>query len=330
MRHITLAITYLALCLCCALSANAQQVTFKLEAGAEALASNAATVQNEITTLLNEINSAAAKNRDLNLSKCKSIDEAAKLGLQGLWKEVHFSLEENSIATPLLTNITGFEVRDIAIKMIKDSGSGGYSDAIDRELVIDLDKRGKIIAVMLAMDKNIYKQQFIKNGKTVRDEAERREIMKFVEQFRSYYVSKDIENLRKIFSDDAIIITGSLVMQTQKGDMKQSGQRKVKYKVQDREQYLESLGKVFNSVKYIDVQFSEIKIKKNGAHRGYYGVTLKQDWKTSGYCDTGWVFLLWDFRNPERPQIHVRTWQPDEIIGNEEDIMNMSDFYLND
>lgn len=314
----------------CLMGAKAQQVAFTIESGKEALASNANTVQNEIAALLNEINTAGAKNRDLNLSKIKSLDYAARLGLEGLWKEVHFTLDENSISTPLLTNITGYEVRDIAIKMIKDSGSGAYNDAIDRELVIDLDKKGTIIAVMLAMDKNIYKQQFIKNGKTVRDEAERREIMKFVEQFRSYYVTKDIENLRKIFSDDAIIITGSLVMQTQRGDMRQSGQRKVKYKVQDREQYLESLRKVFNSVKYIDVQFSDIKIKKNGAHRGYYGVTLKQDWKTSGYCDTGWVFLLWDFRNPERPQIHVRTWQPDEIIGNEEDIMNMSDFYLND
>lgn len=84
---------------------------------------------------------------------------------------------------------------------------------------------------MLAMDKNIYKQQFIKNGMAVRNEAESREIMNFLEQFPSYYVSKDIENLRKIFSDDAIIITGSLVMQTQKGDLKQRGQRKVKYKV---------------------------------------------------------------------------------------------------
>ena len=45
--------------------------------------------------------------------------------------------------------------------------------------------------------------------------------------------------------------------------------------------------------------------------------------------DIGYLSLLWDFTDEDHPQIHVRTWQPDEINGDrilEDEIFSLSDF----
>jgi len=310
-------------------AAQAQNVEFYFEDGTETPLSNHVVVKQQIEALLTEINKAAVENRDLNLSRITIMDEASRMGLTRRWKQVHFSVDDDIITTPLLKCATGFQVRNIWITMIKNSGSGAYNEEPNRQLSIDINPQGRIVGVMPSLDNTVYMRLLQNEGKVVRDVAQRREILKFVEQFRNYYNEKDTANLRRIFSDDAIIITGTLVLEKgAKNDLKQNGKRKVKYKVQEREQYLNSLQRVFNNNPWIDVQFSDISIKAHGARKGYYGVTLKQDWRTTRYCDIGWVFLLWDFRDPEHPQIHVRTWQPDEAIDSKDDIFTENDFEI--
>ena len=45
-----------------------------------------------------------------------------------------------------------------------------------------------------------------------------------------------------------------------------------------------------------------------------------------------YLFLLWDFRNPAMPQIHVRTWQPAFPDGHtplpEDEILDIRNFNL--
>lgn len=311
------------------IGAQAQQVEFYFEDGTETPLASHDKVKRQIEVLLTEINSAAIENRELRLDRVAIMDEASKMGLNRRWKTAHFSVDDEIITTPLLKCATGFQVRGIWITMIKESGDKSYNEELNRQLTIDISNDGKIVGVMPALDNMVYMKLMQNEGKVVRDVAQRREILKFVEQFRSYYNTKDTANLRKIFSDDAIIITGTLVLEKgQKNDIKQSSKSKVKYKVQDREQYLNSLQRVFNNNPYIDVQFSDISVKAHSARKGYYGVTLKQDWRTTRYCDIGWVFLLWDFRDPEHPQIHVRTWQPEEAIQSKDDIFTENDFEI--
>ena len=319
----------LLLMLFAVLGAQAQQVEFYFEDGTETPLASHDKVKRQIEVLLTEINSAAIENRELRLDRVAIMDDASKMGLNRRWKTAHFSVDDEIITTPLLKCATGFQVRGIWITMIKESGDKSYNEEINRQLTIDISNDGKIVGVMPALDNMVYMKLMQNEGKVVRDVAQRREILKFVEQFRSYYNTKDTANLRKIFSDDAIIITGTLVLEKgQKNDIKQSSKSKVKYKVQDREQYLNSLQRVFNNNPYIDVQFSDISVKAHSARKGYYGVTLKQDWRTTKYCDIGWVFLLWDFRDPEHPQIHVRTWQPEEAIQSKDDIFTENDFEI--
>ena len=81
------------------------------------------------------------------------------------------------------------------------------------------------------------------------------------------------------------------------------------------------------------IDFDDVKIVRNGAtgKQDYYGVTLHQKWHSTNYSDEGYVFLLWDFRNEERPVIHVRTWQPDRYGDktlNSNDVFSINDFFI--
>ena len=66
---------------------------------------------------------------------------------------------------------------------------------------------------------------------------------------------------------------------------------------------------------------------KNG--KEFFGVRLRQEWRSANYSDEGYVFLLWEFPENGSPIIHVRTWQPEWVGGEklaEEDIFSLSDF----
>ncbi len=42
-----------------------------------------------------------------------------------------------------------------------------------------------------------------------------------------------------------------------------------------------------------------------------FGIQIKQEYSSSNYGDMGYLFLLVDLNEPDRPVIQVRTWQPD-------------------
>ena len=106
------------------------------------------------------------------------------------------------------------------------------------------------------------------------------------------------------------------------------GTPKTAYSIRSKREYLERLAKIFDSGKEIDLNFSGFRIMRHPTMEGIYGVTLRQQYACGGYADDGWLFLLWDFRNPSMPLIHVRTWQPANSLSGEDDIIDMSDFNL--
>ena len=137
-------------------------------------------------------------------------------------------------------------------------------------------------------------------------------ILDYVEQFRTAYNQKDIDFLENVFSDDALIITGK-VIRRKKGDrvaiLKEESD--VVYTQHSKQEYIQRLRtRVFPAAKYIQVTFSDIRVAKHPSIEGYYGVTLRQGYKSSVYADDGYLFMIWDFRDESHPQIHVRTWQP--------------------
>ncbi|MDE7408827.1 MAG: hypothetical protein K2N09_02275 [Muribaculaceae bacterium] len=160
----------------------------------------------------------------------------------------------------------------------------------------------------------------------ISDSLSRHRILSYCEHLRTSYTTRDIDFLRQVFSDDALIIVGHTVRTADTPSLK--GTPKVSYSIRSKKEYLANLAKIFDSGKDIDVRFSGFRIMRHPTMEGIYGVTLRQEYSCGGYSDDGWLFLLWDFRDPSMPLIHVRTWQPIRSLAGEDDIIDISDFNL--
>lgn len=162
------------------------------------------------------------------------------------------------------------------------------------------------------------------------DSIFRQVILHYTECLRTAYEVKNLDFIKQAFSDDALIIVGKVIQSKEQPSIMSANQ--VEYNVRTKQQYLQQLAKVFALNKQLDLSFSRQKVVCHPTKPGFYGVTLKQGYRSDTYSDEGWLFLLWDFRNPENPQIHVRTWQPSMIDPQtplpESNVFNFSDFTL--
>ena len=178
---------------------------------------------------------------------------------------------------------------------------------------------------------NLY-MNVVRDNKEITDLRRRQLILDYVEQFRTSYNQKDLNFLEAIFSDDALIITGN-VIRRKSGDGIHLPD-KIIYKKQTKAEYLSKLRLVFKANKQIRVTFDEIEVMRHPTNENFYGVTLHQGYTSDRYHDDGYLFLLWDFRDEEHPQIHVRTWQPDSYNADgkgtkripKDEIFSLSDF----
>ena len=169
--------------------------------------------------------------------------------------------------------------------------------------------------------------KIVKGKLTETDASRRRQILNYCEHLRTAYTTKDIDFLRQVFSDEALIIVGNVVKEsaTTAGV---GGDSRVTYALHTKRDYLARLAKVFAINKAVDVKFSDFRIMRHPTKDGIYGVSLRQRYSSDRYSDDGWLFLLWDFRNPSMPLIHVRTWQPSATVGSSEGVIDISDFNL--
>lgn len=171
------------------------------------------------------------------------------------------------------------------------------------------------------------------SGRLQEDDADnRRMILNYVEHLRASYTTKDIDFLNQLFSDDALIIVGHVVKVAPRTGENRMLQDQVRFSVKTKKEYLERLQKVFRTNKDIELKFSDFHISRHPSVKGIYGVTLHQQYRSDRYADDGWLFLLWDFRDKDAPQIHVRTWQPgfldDKTPLSESEVVNIGQFNL--
>lgn len=168
------------------------------------------------------------------------------------------------------------------------------------------------------------------SGKLEEKDADNRKlILNYCEHFRTSYTTKDIDFLRQVFSEQALIIVGNVVRTAKSNGLPTiDGDEKVTLSLKSKKEYLERLEKVFASNKKIDVKFSDFRIMRHPTMEGIYGVRLRQKYTNDRYSDDGYLFLLWDFRDKSMPLIHVRTWQPASAVGGEKEIIGINDFNL--
>lgn len=280
-----------------------------------------------ISQLLSEVNRACAQERALQLN---NIDMAlsGKKALQALWQNLHFLCEDNEIVETCLTSAEGYVIRNIYTQV--NPMVEGYNDEPERALTIRLTRDGQIASVAMAASDAVY-GRIVEQGLSVTDLERRITILSFVENYRSFYDEKDLNSIDRVFSDDAIIITGTVPMHRSNNSDLGSWRDQIKYKVQNKPQYLSSLAANFKRNKYIKVTFSDVEVVRHPANPNYYGVTLHQHWKSSTYEDDGYLLLIWEFHDGQDPIIHYRTWQPDKIGSHsltKEEIINIMDFNI--
>lgn len=300
-------------------------VTFRFTPGTVSDATRKQRMERNASNVLSEIDAAGRESRQLNLAAV-DMEAGARSRLIALWENLHFICEEPTIISRCLEDAQGYQVRGIQIT-VKPIDPTTYKQSLNRELTISFSKTGKITGVRPAMESQESMRSVLGNGGAVTDLAQRREILKFVEDFRCYYNERDSVSLNKIYSEDAIIITGSVLKPRKTGGDGRQYTNDARYKIQNKQEYMTNLRKVFDKVKYLNVEFDKITVVRNGSKPNLYGVTLHQKWTSSTYSDDGWLFLLWDFTDPSAPQIHVRSWQPEQMVATD-GVLSMDDFFL--
>lgn len=322
---ITLAATMLSLC---AWAQN--EVAFEFSDGISDMDVKN-TMERNVSRLLTAINVAESSKKDINYSGI-GIDNLASQSIGMMWNNVHFRVVDDDIVEHCLRlkagggRVVGYEVRNIAVEMRPFDNS--YEGDRNQEVSITFDPTGRITDFNLTIGLQQY-TQLMKEGERLEDLDRRMQILHWVEQFRNAYCQKDIQFMENVFSEDALIITGKVVKR-EHTDMRP--RTDVEYTRQSKEQYMKNLRRVFKGNTYINVHFDEITIKRHGSKPNFYGVTLKQGWRSDRYHDEGIVFIVWDFTNELNPKILVRTWQPVddnwEPVGGK-GVYTLSDFKLN-
>lgn len=140
-------------------------------------------------------------------------------------------------------------------------------------------------------------------------------LMNFLEDYKTAFALKDLDYIKNVFDDNAVIIIGKVVSRAGRkpGDVGvQMSDRVYKYAKYTKDEYIKNLAYSFASQEFINIRFANNDVVKLGNGGEVYGIQIKQDYYSSSYGDTGYLFLMVDLNNPDKPIIKVRTWQPEK------------------
>jgi hypothetical protein len=182
-------------------------------------------------------------------------------------------------------------------------------------LVLDFNEHGALVDINASITENLY-QHFIEKSKYSQDWGNRQEIIKFIEKYRTAYLTRDIETINLMFAEDALIIIGRKIERKPLPDnmvnyQKLSKEPDYEYLKLTKQKFIERQRQIFNLQKDIFLDFSSFDIVKKNNAAGVYGVEMRQSYASTAYSDEGYLFLLVDFTERD-PLIYIRAWQPNE------------------
>jgi hypothetical protein len=182
-------------------------------------------------------------------------------------------------------------------------------------LVLDFDTTGTLIDFNLCITDDLYEKFTLQAGYG-NDWGNRQEIIKFIEKYRTAFLTRDMETINLMFADEALILVGRKIKLRDNpgGEVAyqqlpgQPGYEQIKL---TKEEYLTRQKRIFDDQKDIFIDFSTFEIVKKNNAEGVYGVEMRQNYSSTTYADEGYLFLLIDFNNAD-PLIYIRAWQPNE------------------
>ncbi|MBO6585951.1 MAG: hypothetical protein JJ953_07610 [Gracilimonas sp.] len=199
-------------------------------------------------------------------------------------------------------------------------------------LVPDLDSTGSVKDVNFGVMDGMY-DEFRRQSGYGNDWDKRQVMIKFVEKYRTAYLTRNVEQLGTMFAEQAVIITGRVlkVDNSSSGDkfayeQNQERQPDVEYLRETKKEFLERQTLLFASKPDIHLGFSTFNILRKNNQEGIYGISMRQSYQSTNYSDEGYLFLLIDF-NSDKPKIYVRAWQPKE--WSDEALVELGNFKVN-
>lgn len=202
---------------------------------------------------------------------------------------------------------------DITCRSFPMSFSFSTRRKFTENVVFHLNPEGLITEVAFALETPDVNNIML--GKNY-DDNTKQVLVNFLERYKTAFALKRLDYIKSIFSNDALIIVGSVLKKAENyQDMAQPSfsHEMVHYTELKKEEYIKNLEKCFKSNEFINVRFADNLIKQGKKMNGknnFYGIQIKQDYFSKTYGDTGYLFLIVDLENPEKPIINVRTWQP--------------------
>ncbi len=285
-------------------------------------------MENNAKLLFEEINSKS----DLNNSKLELstaiVSDLARTRINDMWDYSHFYCPRTFVpgfACELMTE-DAYQVREIPVYFNKGEGNLEW-------MVMTFDKSGKIINFCHGLSK--HDREIFENGIQVSDVRHSEMIVRFISDFFTAYNTKNIDLIEKMYSEDALIITGRVwkYKNGKNSDLSKTlvnkeKQEEIVLTIQSKKDYIKKLRDIFSNNEYVNIRYDEVEVLQSQKNDSIYGVRLNQYWHVShkanvqGYYDEGKLFLIIDFRNESQPEIWVRTWQPFDA----EEFFGMSDF----
>ncbi|NLA23664.1 MAG: hypothetical protein GX879_01730 [Bacteroidales bacterium] len=177
------------------------------------------------------------------------------------------------------------------------------------DVVLNFNSDGKICDLNFALEQNAIQDILAQD---MWSETVRLSLIDFMEHYKTAFALKQLDYISSIFSDDALIITGWVTKVKPSAERPFQNNQIVRYNRFTKEEYLKRLKLAFSSREYINLKFNDNNIRKSGKGGEVYGIQIQQDYFSSSYGDSGYLFLLIDMNDSTQPTIHVRTWQPEK------------------
>jgi len=212
----------------------------------------------------------------------------------------------------------GWELRKI--RMLHDYPS--INRQTTEYLVLDFNKEGRLCDLNTCITDYLY-NKFVEEAEFGEDWGNRQEIVKFLEKYRTAYMTRDIGTVDLMFAEDAIIIVGrklerKILPPDVIGYDRTDKQPDYEYLRLKKTDFISRQRQIFNAQKDILLDFGSFDIIRKNNDPNIYGVEMRQNYFSTSYSDEGYLFLLIDFTEVD-PLIYVRAWQPntwseDELI----------------
>ncbi len=260
-------------------------------------------METNISRLLTEINRAASEGDSLNLVNI-DMEDGAKKRLEALWIASRFVCDRTTNITKCLNDFEGYQVRGIPVTMKPNDST--YNESLNRELTLSLNKKGEITGVRRAwgVNEDVNKILTPTGNSGVNEMRMRREILKWIEDYKTLYNVKDLKGIEDVLSKGV----------------------RPEETIVNKKQWLNGLKWMFER-KDFTTEIDCISVLKHGAVANIFGLTFHQKIRCANYEDAGWFFLMLDFNDPDRMQIWVCTYQPDSVVA-KDGVFTLDDVYI--